>query len=379
MNFSKIRKTLSVAIFSGIVATSCTQDPIGPELRSAPSDFSKNVTVNMVTGSINDTVVKFYENDDVYFESSEFSHEVTWTLVLKGLSSGAEKKFTATSKKITTSDAKWSRGECSTIQFFQQGEQFLTELHIVGLDTVFGTEDTLLYESDFDWNGAVVDGVTHSVVEYFDQGISYLTATGPDANDDNVQIKITDAKRILGGGSLIMKGFDANSNGWLGDVNHERLLEFVAVNNLNNLPIDSSAVVKDLYFNLYVFGDPKFPNTAVELKMYENDDPNIKNRDSLVAFANDEGNTLGADIQGFSDAWIYDIQINWEGWKLVSIPYSSFRAANSLTSGGGGNRIKQPWRITAVAVSILSFPTAGKEVSTYVDFFTVTQGGRPKN
>ena len=49
----------------------------------------------------------------------------------------------------------------------------------------------------------------------------------------------------------MMKGTDANSNGWLGDVNHERLLEFVNVNSVANLPVDSSASIDDLYFNLY--------------------------------------------------------------------------------------------------------------------------------
>ena len=378
MNFLNIKKTLVFGVLAAIVLTSCNTDPIGPDLKSAPADFSKNVNLDMIIFGQPETTVKFYENEDAFFQSSTFSHEVTWTVKLRGLSSEAEMIFTSTGTKVETTDAHWLRGETSTIQFFQQGELFVSELHIVGLDTVY--RDTLTYESDFDWNRAVVDGVTHSVIERFDvnQNPQGLSATSPDNNDDNVQIKVSNSQRIISDKSLMMKGTDANSNGWLGDINHERLLEFVNVNSIPNLPVDSSASIDDLYFNIYVFGDTKFPNTAVEIKIYENDDTSIVNRTQLIALANDASKTLTGDLQAISDAWIYDIRVAWDGWKLVSVPYSSFRAANDPLKGGGGNRLKQPWRITGIAVSLLSFPTSGEEVSTYVDFLTVTQGGRPK-
>jgi hypothetical protein len=380
MNFSKIKKTLVAGVLGAVVLTSCKQDPLGPELISAPNDFVKNVNLDMIIAGSSENTVKFYEDENAYFKSSTFSHSVTWTLILKGGQSGAEMSFSSTGKKVNTTDAHWLRGETSTIQFFQQGEKFAAELHIVGLDSVFTTSDSLTYESDFDWHGQTIDGVTYAVIDYFeiDQNPQGLSATSPDGNDDGVLIRVSNVTRINGEKSLMMAGFDANSNGWLGDINHERLLEFVNVNSIAALPVDSSANIDDLYFNLYVFGDSKFPNTAVELKIYENDDTTLKSRVELMALANDATNILGGNLQAVSDAWIYDIQINWDGWKLVSLPYSSFRAANSPLKGGGGNRIKQPWRMTGIAVSILSYPTAGEEVSTYVDFLTVTQGGRPK-
>ena len=379
MKFIKIKKALASGVLGAIVLTSCNTDPIGPKLVGAPSDFDKDVDLQMIIAGSVETTADFYVDEDAFFRTTKnFSHEVTWTVKLRGLESDAEMSFSSTGNKVNTTDAHWLRGKTSTIQFFQQGERFVSELHIVGLDTVY--TDTLTYATDFDWNRVIVDGVTHSVIEYFsvDQNPVGLSATSPDNNDDDVQIKVSKSQRIIQDKSLMMKGFDANSNGWLGDINHERLLEFVNVNSLANLPVDSSASIDDLYYNLYVFGDSKFPNTAVEIKIYENDDPSIMNRAQLIALANDDSQTLTGDIQAISDAWIYDIIIDWDGWKLVSVPYSSFRAANSPTKGGGGNRVKEPWRMSGIAVSLLSFPTSGEEVSAYVDFLTVTQGGRPK-
>jgi len=378
MNFLNIRKIVAAGVLGAIVLTSCNTDPIGPELKAAPSDFNKNVNLDMIIAGSIETAVQFYVDEDAFFESTTFSHDVTWTVKLRGLKSDAEMSFSSTGNKVNTTDAHWLRGKTSTIQFFEGGESFVSELHIAGLDTVY--TDTLTYASSFDWNRVVVEGVTHSVIEYFsmDQNASGLSATSPDNNDDDVQIKVSSSQRIISGKSLMMKGFDANSNGWLGDINHERLLEFVNVNSLANLPVDSSVAIDKLYYNLYVFGDSDFPNTAVEIKVYENEDPSIVNRAQLKALSNNDSETLTAAIQAISDAWIYDILIDWDGWKLVSVPYSGFRAANSLTKGGGGNRVKEPWRMCGIAVSLLSFPTSGEEVSTYVDFLTVTQGGQPK-
>ena len=88
--------------------------------------------------------------------------------------------------------------------------------------------------------------------------------------------------------------------------------------------------------------------------------------------------SLSSGSQSVSDGWIYDIIVDWNGWKQVSIPYSAFRAANDPLTGGGGNRIKQPGRISAVAVSLLSYPTTGEFVKSYIDFLTVTENGFPQ-
>ena len=63
---------------------------------------------------------------------------------------------------------------------------------------------------------------------------------------------------------------------------------------------------------------------------------------------------------------------------MVSVPYSKFRAANDPKTGAGGDRIKESGKICAISVNLLSYPTSGSEVSTYVDFMSITMGGRPQ-
>lgn len=379
MIFSKIKSALVVGVVGVATLTSCGPDQVGPDLVSASGDFKKDIELDLIFGGISSPKVDFFQDDNSHFESTNFSEKVSWNLYVKGLSSGAQVNFSGLSDKIDNTNSLWQYGKTSTVQFFQSGEKFVGELHIAGLDTVF-TSDTLHFSNDYNWNLRTINGVKHVVLETFElnQNAQGLAATSPDANDNNVVISVSDVKRVSGRKSLEMKGEDANGNGWLGDINHERLVELSAANDVASLPIDSGVNPDDLYLNIYVYGDPSFSNTAVEIKVYENDAPEMINRDTLLNFANDAAQLLTADYQAVSDAWIYDIQVNWEGWKLVSIPYSSFRAANSLTKGGGGNRIKESWRITAVAVSILSFPTSGKEVGTYVDFLTMSQYGKPQ-
>lgn len=379
MIFSKIKSALVAGVVGATVLTSCGPDQVGPDLVSASSDFEKDIELDFMFQGVEKSFVNFFLDDEAYFQSTTFSEKVSWNLYLKGLSSGAQTKFSGLGNKIDNSNSLWQYGKTSTVQFFQKGEDFVAELHIAGLDTVF-TSDTLYFSNDYNWNQRTVNGVKHIVVEQFEvnQNAQGLGATSPDANDQDVVISVSDVERVSGQKSLQMQGTDANGNGWLGDINHERLVELSAANDVASLPIDSGLNPDKLFFNAYVFGDPNYTNTAVEIKVYENDAPEMINRDTLLNFANDPGKSLTADYQAVSDAWIYDIQVNWKGWKLVSIPYSSFRAANSLTKGGGGNRLKESWRITAVAVSILSFPTSGKEVGTYVDFLTITENGKPQ-
>ena len=79
-----------------------------------------------------------------------------------------------------------------------------------------------------------------------------------------------------------------------------------------------------------------------------------------------------------NDGWIYDIPVAWEGWKLVSVPYSEFRITNDPLLGGSGDGKKESFKISGFNVSILSYPKTGLTTSAYVDYIMVTQGGKAK-
>lgn len=144
-----------------------------------------------------------------------------------------------------------------------------------------------------------------------------------------------------------------------------------------------------MYFNLYVYGTGH-ENTTVEFKVYEYDHKTFINQDSVEApiknrediryalYQEVDGTPVAKTPydQSVYDGYIYDQEVTWTGWKLVSIPYSYFRPANDFLTGGGGDRIKESWRIYGMAISLLSYPSTGFYTETYIDQLVITQGGR---
>jgi hypothetical protein len=368
---------------------SCNPDQIGPDLRAASSNFDKNITFDLFqnNASVTDTI-KFATYNEAYFSATTFNEEVTWTVTITGAVSGAVKSITGTGTKVNNSTAKWFAGRSTNEFFFQENESFKAELSVVSLDTVY-TIDDLTFGKEFDWHLETYNGVKHIIIEHFntdvDEGVDTLPSrnglndVSTDSQDPEIEVGLSDI-RVEGEKGYSMYGTDDNFNGWLVSKNHARLLELLSAESLEDLPISANVSPEDLYFNIYIYGDENYASTTIELKVYEVDDPRFENRNELRAFAmsSDATASLSSNSQAISDGWIYDIIVNWSGWKQVSIPYSAFRAANDPLAGGGGNRIKQPGRISAVAISLLSYPTTGESVKSYVDFLTITENGYPQ-
>lgn len=368
---------------------SCGPDQIGPDLKSASNNFDKNITFDLFqnNAAVTDTI-KFATYNEAYFSATTFSEEVTWEVTITGNVSGAVKSINGTGTKVDNSTAKWFAGRSTNEYFFQENESFKAELSIVSLDTVY-TIDGLTFGKEFDWHLETYNGVKHIIVEHFnsdvDEGVDTLPSrnglndVSTDSQDPEIEVGLSDM-RVEGEKGYSMYGTDDNFNGWLVSKNHARLLELLSAESVLDLPISADVSPDELYFNIYIYGDKNYASTTIELKVYEVDDPRFETRDALRAFAmsSDATASLSSNSQAISDGWIYDVIVNWSGWKQVSIPYSAFRAANDPLTGGGGNRIKQPGRISGVAISLLSYPTTGEFVKSYVDFLTITENGYPQ-
>jgi len=181
-----------------------------------------------------------------------------------------------------------------------------------------------------------------------------------------------------------MRGQDDNNNGWSGGTNSENLVDFYLVDSLPKLLIDSGVPEDKLFFNVFIYGTGK-ASTTVQLKVYEYDEKTYE-KDTMIVLDSREalrhalfaGDGLPPRItydQSKNDGYIHDVQVNWLGWKLVSVPYSSFRSNADPAAGGGGDRNKESWRICGMAVSLLSFPETGQLTEAYVDYLSVTIGG----
>lgn len=381
MILKKLITTSSLTLL-GIVIWSCGPDQVGPDLVGASDNFDKNLDFHFYQDDTEDPEVNFRLNDDSHFESNIFNEKVSWTITITGYASGAVAKIKGLSNQINQENSEWSYGRSSNPYFFQNKEYIKFELKIVGLDTTY-VQDSVYFKSECRWSNKVVNGVKHFVIDKFDSDqpvpTQGLSATSPDQLDNDVVLSVTDINKVEGSNSLLMSGEDINNNGWIGSRNHERLLELAASTDLAKMPVDSTTSPDDLYLNIFIFGDTDYPGTTIELKVYENEDyDSLPYVDDLRKYALDELSTLDAAQKGYSDAWLYDIIVNWDGWKMVSIPYSAFRATNNPIAGGNGNRIKEPGRISGIEASLLSFPTAGFEVKAFIDFLTFTQGGKPQ-
>jgi hypothetical protein len=379
---------IALCLFTiGILFFSCKKDKfVGPELIGAGSDFDKKINFEIYQdnkkidtegdGELDQIV--FSKFDTASFASSKFSSSVSWSIQVTGYTSGAVAKFSGLSDQINGENATWSLGRSSNEFFFQKNEFIKCDLKIIGLDTLYSI-DSLKFRMPCDWNNKTYNGVRHTVVDAFDEDKPStgegLDASSPDRLDADVVLTVGDNNHVQGSGALLMAGTDLNNNGWISSKNHDRLIELAASSQLSNMPVDSNAVASELYFNLYVYGDSDYPGASIQLRVYEAEIDSFNSVDRLREYANQELSTLGDNVN-VSDTWIYNLKIDWEGWKLVSVPYDKFKINNEPL--GNGNKIKEPKKISAMMVSLLSDPTPGYELKTYIDFLTITDGGFPQ-
>ncbi len=366
---------LSAAVLFGF---GCKRETmVGEENKFANKDFAvtSGLTFKDKLGSItlspNFAFKNVSTNNPCYFSAS-FNQEVTWTVRVDGLYSQAYKEITGTGNTVNIDNAIW-QGEPSSKNFFYfstggHADTCIAKLYVKGIDTAVSSNQIII-KGLRPFNNLVRNGVKYHLIDDFDDinlGTA-LKAYSLDAADLNFPFcEINMNQKIQGLQSLHMEGVDVNNNGWLISVNNPNLKE------LQGITIDPSTTESDLYFNLYLKGNGK-SNTTIELKLYEFD--TVTTVSSFNTVVGDANFTYSADVQAHNDGWIYDVVVDWEGWKLVSVPYTKFRVANDPHTGGNGNHKKEPWKITAMALSLLSYPGFGATVSADADYVFLTEGG----
>lgn len=312
----------------------------------------------------------------LYF-SAAFNEEVSWTVRIDAKASHAFKEIHGTGKNIDITNATW-QGDATSAQFFYSNsmDTCVASLFVAGKENAVSTRNLVIAKLK-SLNNTTVNGVRYLIVEDFDFGplMGPNNFTMTDGSIDNVEegnakFLLDSLNRIQGKRYLKLQGKDNNNNSWLISVNHPTLVEMV---NTASTQFNISSTNSDnFYVNIYINGKGK-SSSGIELKMYELDC--ARSPQHLIDTIVSNSLVFNLETQKVSDGFIYDIVIDWEGWKLVSIPYSAFHATNDLNSGGNGNRIKEPWKITGMAISLLSYPMYGQEVAADIDFITVSEGG----
>jgi len=300
---------------------------------------------------------------NVFFEN-ELSHEVTWYINLKGVNSGAEKKFTGTGKYIDSNQVFWD-GSADGYRFFVKGETVHYTVSFLG--TSISYTDSLTINNSVQgakkYTGSIKilgngDTLRYKLIDDFDTQLPSASVPGcrtsySDLADGSGKSSFytTDRKQVGGYFSYYMIGTDNNGNGYMGGASGEALTE------MHNFTTEKDP--SKVFFNVYIYGYGR-PNSALFLQAYEND------------FANPPSFPLPRD-KGQNDMWYSIVNVNWTGWKLVSIPYSSFKPANNPLSGGGGNRIKEPNKLCGFGIELESYPTPGLTIELAIDEIYLTE------
>ncbi len=393
----KIKNILQVALGAAVLlSVSCKREGFsGPEIVAADSNFKIVDSLKSTQPSV--SFSNFSLNPTVGF-SAKFNQKVSWELTINGLGSGAAKVYSGTSDGFKDDEIVWD-GRATGVPFFRPDEDVSVYLVVLGrIDTL--TIDSMETEKAFTYHDKTINGVKNIVVDDFENGtgtggsysaISVGSGVSPDQADTDIEFAFQQDKVVEGNWGYKMQGMDVNNNGWSGGMNSQNLVDFYMKSDIQQLLIDSGVNPEDLFFNMYIYGAGK-PNTSVQFKVYEDDSksyidttsgspielPIASREDLRLSIFNPAAKDIPKEVyrQDINDGWIYDIEVSWVGWKLVSVSYAQFRAANELITGGNGDRIKESWRICGMAISLLSFPTTGVLTETYIDHLVITEGGR---
>jgi hypothetical protein len=281
--------------------------------------------------------VDFANGQNVTF-NAKFSKIVDWTITIKGDKSKSIKTFSGSGTTIDESNALWN-GSTSTFPMFGV-ENCTATLAIKDVPDTFVINTKVLSPKK-------IDGFK---IADFENGL--LTAwtrfiqTG--ANMD-FQVKAD---------SLAPEG-----NKYLnlaGTVNWDWLISLVdfpatAYGTAKVFPLNANP--NDVYFNCLVYGTSAANPSLV-----------------LFQFREDE-NANGTFDANSEDLYSYEVRVNWEGWKLVSIKYSDIPCLeNGAIAVPKGNKLHNPDKLSKISMLHLANPNDGF-ASTKLDLIVFTDKG----
>lgn len=316
----RILKNIVLVVGLVVVIASCKRDDdfLGPELAIADSDFELVDSLQSANSGIDFTIEPIVLN-------AKFSQLITWTLSLEGQASGANYVVKQTTDNL---NVVWD-GASQNVFHFRKGESVEAVITFLGTtvsDTLILTiNETKVFDgfliTDFDGGGLV--------------STSWWQSFKPGELLEHSE-KYSDLVVPQGSNCLHMKGIDTDPEGFLGQTGHSGVFEFGA----SEFPSTNDS----LYFNYYLQGKK---GTRVEVRISQ---------------------TIDGEFEG--SEYSYFTNINWDGWKLVSAPYSDF----NRTGGLDVSPVKTAKLITRVKF-VLRAVTNGDEAEANIDYpiFTIAK------
>ena len=324
-----MKKLIYITLCLIVIISSCSKPDEfydGPNLYDVYGDFE--VYTPLEGSQIN---VDFESGETVYF-TCELSKVVNWQLKITGSNSGAEKIITGTSRTLDEEVALWD-GSTTNLPIFRV-ENCNVELSFLTEET-----DTILTTSVFVTTPKLNDGF---VITDFEEGWNPNWSTFVQSGTSmDFGIKLDGTAPQL-----------ARYYNMAGIVDWDWLTGMIDFNATafgeTTMPLSNNG--DNLYFNVFVYGDPTYPNSRV-----------------LFRFDEDENVDGTFDITS-EDSFGYELIINWSGWRHVSVKYSDILSANN-SSGGG---VHNPDKLNRVSVLHLADPNSGYAHSA-IDYLIFTE------
>ena len=264
----------------------------------------------------------FANGENIYFTAS-FSKQIDWQIRIEGLSSSSIKIISGKSNEINQSNSTWDGGS-SLLPFFNV-EDCKVSLSFANIDDTISSQLNIQVEKDYQNENTVLitdleNNFNPNFTGFFQSGcIKSLEEGG------------------AGQGGYYLKQEGTCDWDWLiGYVDYFSNFWFDDKSNLIN---DASK----LYFNIMIQGAStispvtSLPNSLFKLEFYEDEN--------------------GDDYYDASSEDRFDLEfdINWTGWRMVSICYNDLIPPSTNL----GNGIKEPAKIFKVRTLLLANPESG--------------------
>jgi hypothetical protein len=362
MKLNLVKNTLVVAVLATLILgcrTNKDEKYLGPKVVIAPKGFQVIGDSLLAKPTVAVKGIDYQNGSPAYFKS-DFSNEASWKLVITSKNNGAYKVLNGTSKSLDAAVATWNGG--SDYLLFSSGDSCDAKLSFTGY--VDGNNEPIVKTTKFKVNkGLIYDGLTFNnvkshVVADFDNSVLTTPYFDVSAGTNFVSKNEYRTEKAQGNFALYCTGKDPNNNGYIGGYDMPNLVGLTGKVTSTN--------PDDVYINMYVRGFGK-TNTGLTLLVYE--------LDSLTKFGKpvkiDESEFAG--LTKTCDKWIKQINVDWVGWKLVSIKYSSFIKPNS--DACNGNCTQEPHKLRGLSIGLDSYPNTGFEAELAVDMIVITENG----
>jgi len=345
-------------------------DTVGPDMRFATSNFQivEPFSANYFNGKTftrdtvsfgRDTIVKILLNPgkdtttagvtfkkpfNTFFKA-KFNESVKWTITIKGDSSKAEKILTDVGSFLdsTVTSVLWN-GNSNSFKYFSEKETAVATLSILGSDLTQTIRFRIAKTTAYDNSQAIL-------LNDFEGGYGQIVY------NDKLDLLPSPMPRIVstietpqGIKCLMMTGADNNGDYFVGG--YQQKLDPDIFKNYQ---------ASDIYFNMYIYGFGKDAGLT----------PNATKLN--IGVSEDDKNPNGSFEADIEDSFEKQVNVDWQGWKLISIRYSELKRSISLENGGSGNNILQPDRAFSLNANLISSPN-GSRVGAAIDYVTITFG-----